>query len=386
MLRVTAIETEQAFEELRAEWTHLLQESSSDTVFLTWEWAMSWWTSYGSGKRLYILKVEDDGRLIALAPLYRSTWRPLGILAYRRLHLIGDGSWDSDYLDFIATTGDERRAVQAIVTFLLDHRREWDILLLNEIPQCSENLKLLRDQLRQHARFWIETEVGCTYAPLPTDWHDYLKGLKPRMRTKIRSLTTRLEQGFSVRFDCCEQPDELPERFDSLFNLHHQRWQGKSQDGVFGSAAKRQFYKEIARRLLAAGWLRFYSLAVDGCYVAHEYCLEYQNRLFLLQEGFDPRWEEHGVGNVLRAYVFRDCINRKVVGYDFLGGITAHKLSWGGTPKTSVRLTVALPGVKTRLLFGLQRARALTVRGLKSILPKALIEIMRRASAGPAIA
>ena len=385
-LRVTAVDTERAFEELRVEWTRLLLESSGDTVFLTWEWAAAWWGTYGSDKELYILKVEDDGRLIGLAPLYRASRRLLGVLPYRTLRFIGDGSWDSDYLDFIAAAGRERRVVHAIARFLLDHHRHWDVLSLNEVPRSSVNLEVLRERLKNDTRFWRETERGCTYVPLPSDWDGYLRGLKPRMRTKIRSLTARLEHGFSVTFDCCQRPDELPERLESLFDLHALRWQGKSHDGVFVSPAKRQFYREVARRFLPVGWLRLYSLMVDGRYVAHQYCLEYQHRLFLLQEGFDPRWEGWGVGNVLRAYVFRDCIDRKVVGYDFLAGITPHKLSWGGQPKTNVRVTAALGNVRARLLFGFQRSRELTIRVLKSVLPKALIAIMRRANTAPAAA
>ncbi len=386
VLLVTVIRNDGAFDDLRPEWTRLLQESASDTVFLTWEWARSWWTSYGAGRELYVLRVEDEGRLIALAPFYRSTWRALGVLPYRRLHLIGDGSWDSDYLDLIVSSGDESRAVPAIVKFLLDHRRDWDILFLNEVPQSSGNLKTFRDLLRGRTSFWVETEVGCTHAALPTDWDDYLKTLKPRMRTKIRSLTSRLEQGHRVTFDSCERPEELPGRLESLFDLHRQRWHGKQQDGVFGTPSKRRFYLEVAGRFLPLGWLRFYSLAVDGRYVAHEYCLEYQNRLFLLQEGFDPAWEERGVGNVLRGYVFRDCIGRKLAAYDFLGGVTAHKLSWGGTQKTSVRITMALPTLKARLLFGAQAAREASVRRLKLVLPTAWTEVLRRARARVAAA
>jgi len=154
-----------------------------------------------------------------------------------------------------------------------------------------------------------------------------------------------------------------------LFRLHRLRWQTKNREGVFVSVNKRRFYYEMSSNFLAKDWLRFYSLAVGNKYVAHQFCFEYKETMFLLQEGFDPEWADLGIGNVLRAHVFRDCIERGVKRYDFLGGATPHKQSWGGTIKNSLRVAVGKPLPKNALFFGVPRILDAGKDSLKAVLP-----------------
>ena len=141
--KIWVVEDEAELDHLREDWNRLLQQSSSDTVFLTWEWATAWWRSYGAKKKLWILKVEKNGELVGLVPLYKSNLK-FGFFHYRGLYLIGDGSWDSDYLDAIIKTGEEEFVTRSIVTFLLEHQAQWDLLFLNEVPEISLNLELFR--------------------------------------------------------------------------------------------------------------------------------------------------------------------------------------------------------------------------------------------------
>src|SRR5262245_12796700 len=100
---------DQEFLALRAEWNDLLSRSSSDTIFLTWEWLSSWWESYaGAGDVLQIIVVRDrTSELIGILPLYRRIQRWMPLRPIKTLRFIGDGSWDSDYLDAILLQGRE---------------------------------------------------------------------------------------------------------------------------------------------------------------------------------------------------------------------------------------------------------------------------------------
>lgn len=381
-ITIGVVEDEAGLARLQQPWTRLLRQSAGDTIFLTWEWATAWWRSYGAGKRLWILQVERDGELIGLLPLYRGPVVLYRVFSYRGLYFLGDGSWDSEYLDLIAKSGEEEVIARAVVAFLLEHRGDWDLLFLHEVPVSSVSLPCLRRLFQEAGCYWRQTEVPCATVALPGNWEDYLKRLKPRMRTKVRSLIRELEARCTVRFDSCRKEDDLPTRLESLFELHNMRWSHEGRRGVFESRDKRRFYQEMASLFLARGWLRFYSLTVDGAYVAHQFCFEYGNRMFLLQEGFDPHRTEAGVGNVLRAYVFRDGIERKVEVYDFLGGVTSHKLSWGGEVKHSLRAAVGRPGWKTKAYFVLPRAMELAKRGVKALLPSGILRWARSLRTG----
>jgi len=290
----------------------------------------------------------------------------LGPIRYRALFLIGDGSFDSDYLDWITRRGRERDVVRAVLDRLRLDQADWDLLLVNEVPARSPILAALRTCILKLGWHWSESRVPCARVPLPATWDEYLRMLKPRMRTKIRSLARTLEQTFRIQYDRCTDDSDLENRLHSLFDLHQRRWAAEGKPGVFQTPEKRRFYDLMTRRFLDRGWLRFYSLRAQGSYVAHQLCFERDGTMFLLQEGLDPDWFEHGAGNALRAYVIRDCIERGLTGYDFLGGVTPHKLSWGSTVNHSVRIVTGPRSIRNGLLFGARRARGIARRLLRN--------------------
>jgi CelD/BcsL family acetyltransferase involved in cellulose biosynthesis len=260
--------------------------------------------------------------------------------------------------------------VRAFVGIHADRHSGWDVLHVNDIPEKSPNINLFRTQLKRLRCAVDESEVPCAFVELPATWEEYLRMLKPRMRSKIRSLVRRAEDDKTLTFDMCASEDDLHHRLQSLFLLHNARWRAVGKPGVFESDAKTAFYAEMGRLFLERGWLKFYSLATDDGYVAHQYCFERNGTIFLLQEGYDTQYEQYPVGNVLRAHVMRDCIERGVSVYDFLGGVTRHKLSWGASTKKSCRIATASSGILPGVKFSVPRLVPKSKKLLKRHLTK----------------
>ena len=363
-LRVSAL-AEQDLAALTPEWELLLARSASDTIFLSPEWIQSWWSAYHAGRDLVALRIDDESGLVGLALMYRKDEQIVQGLRQPALAFVGDGSADSDYMDWISARGRESDVVRAVLDHLTTRTPKWDLLVLREIPDSSQHLGPLQALARE--RGWtVHTEqVPCARVQLPRTWDDYLRTLKPRMRTKVRSVLREFEGNPEARFDRCTTPDDIEPRLQSLYDLHNRRWDMEGKRGIFHAEDKRSFYSLLTPRLLARDRLRFYSLSVAGRYVAHQYCFEYGRRMFLLQEGLDPEWFEHGAGNALRAHVFRDCVERGLDVYDFLAGVTQHKLSWGAEVVHSVRLTLGPPSIRNRIAFTARDAREAAKRLLR---------------------
>jgi len=347
-------------------WNRLLRSSAADTVFLTWEWVISWHEAYGGNRPLRIVVVAEGNDWIGIAPLVERRFVSEAGLAFRALGILGDGSGDSDYLDWISLRGREPDVVGAVTRHLAESPGAWELLLVNEIPETSPHVPLLRDAAREHRWSFESRAVPCARARLPETWEGYLAGLKPRMRTKVRRVVRSLVEEQGARFDRVERAEELPERLTSLYDLHNRRWQAEGKHGVFEGASKRAFYESLSARFLERRWLRFYSLRVGDRFVAHQYCFEYGKTMFLLQEGLDPDWFDHGAGNALRALVFRDAIEGGLTSYDFLSGVTEHKRSWGAEEHRSLRLLIGRPtaknGLRRAIGSGLAAARLVKAR------------------------
>src|SRR5438105_5931328 len=142
-MKVVEIRSEAEWRKLQPAWEALLRQSASATIFLTWEWTTAWWSAYGKSRELRILAAYDeDGVLRGVAPLCRQTMRKYGHTV-QALSFVGDASNDSDYLDFIIARGYEE---QVMAAFQEHWRKEWNgaVLLINEIPENSPNLPLLK--------------------------------------------------------------------------------------------------------------------------------------------------------------------------------------------------------------------------------------------------
>src|SRR4030095_4787461 len=98
------------------------------------------------------------------------------------------------------------------------------VLELNEIPATSHNLPFLKGLAESQRLLWLEDDIPCGTVHLPQTWEEHLANLKPRFRTKLRSVLRSLEGGSEVRTAFCEDAEEVERLLPRLFDLHTKRW------------------------------------------------------------------------------------------------------------------------------------------------------------------
>lgn len=340
-MRVMEIRDEAGLRELKPVWQELLGATASNTIFQSWEWAAAWWAAYGSDGDLRILEVLDDtGVPRGIAPLRAGTMRRYGRSA-PALSFLGDGSNDSDYLDFILAAGCEAPVMAAVNEYLAGELRRGTVVQLNEIPEHSPSFAPLAGLAAAKKLIWQGSDVPCGSVPLPDSWSDYLAMLRPRFRSKIRSVLRNLEGRPEVSFGICRTAEDLDRLLPVLFDLHTRRWAHDGKPGVFGWKQKREFYSVLSRLLLERGWLRFTWLGWNDRILACQYGFGYKGVYSQLQEGYEPAAEHWNPGIALRAWSVQQFIQEGLREYDFLGGIGRHKSDWGALVKQSKRIALA---------------------------------------------
>jgi CelD/BcsL family acetyltransferase involved in cellulose biosynthesis len=327
-LSIRIYKTLEELESLRPAWEELLSEFSGATTFSSWEWLIPWWRAYGEGRELLVLAFFDDAaRLIGLAPLQISQRRVAFSLKLRVLGLWGDGSGDSDNLDFPMRAGCEEQVAAALLDFVGRERKQWDICEFNTMPPDSPVAGSLAKLLSRHGWKTDNGQISCSSISLPETWKAYLGHLSSKERGKIGYYTNRLHKKYRTCFHRCTV-EEIPQRLETLFALHQKRWQLLNQPGSFKWAARRQFYYELADLLAAQDKLEFWLLELDGRIVAAQFGFGYRETVFQLQEGFDPAYSADSVGYVLRAHVIQQLILQGVRRYDFLAYDAPSKARW----------------------------------------------------------
>lgn len=371
-MRVVRYRTWEELQPLAARWNQLLSASSSDTLFLTWEWCEAWWKNYGAARPLFVLAAWEEDRPLGIAPFYVDVVRRWGG-KWKCLRLVGDGSHDSDYLDCFAERGREAEVVRAFLDYLQAETTEWDWLESYATPAGSACLNALTTAARERGWQFAAEPIPCATVSLPSSWDEYLAGLRPRFRTKLRSCLAELEQQLRSLPKECGSEQELDSWLEELFDLHARRWSTRGQSGVFGNSAKRAFYRDISRSMLHRGWLAFHRLDWAGRPLALQYGFRYRSRFYLLQEGYDPGFENQRPGMALRTWLMRHWIEAGLEEYDFLAGVTPSKMEWGSREKTSLRVVLAPPSMAAWVCLKVPQLRRQIKERARSLVPEALL-------------
>lgn len=371
-MRVECHQNWAELEALRWPWDSLLAASASDTVFLTWEWACAWWSSYAAGRSLYVLTAWESDLLVGVAPFYLDPVRRWG-RTWSCLRLIGDGSNDSDYLDCFTARGSERTVMRAFVEHLDCNRNNWDEIELHGPMKDSPCLAAFAQFAHEHCWKISAETIPCATLRLPASWNEFLQSLKPRMRTKVRSGLTILDEQIHSTPRECRNVEELRQWLSILFDLHTRRWATAARPGIFRDSAKCHFYQEISRVMLERGWLSLYRLDWGKRPLALQYGFVYGNRFHLLQEGYDPSFESLRPGLLLRAWLVRHWIECGLEEYDFLAGLASYKIDWGAKQKQSLRLSVAHDWPAALVFLSEPSARKRIKESARRFIPKSAL-------------
>ncbi len=366
-------------ETFAARWERLLASSPRASTFVTREWLGAWWTAFAPGRRLVaLLFLDPAGELLGLALLYQDVLEgPLG-LGLDRLRFVGDGSNDSDGLDFVVRPGNERSCTDAFLSWF-ERQSGAEVCELNTFESDSPTAGWLMRGLKE--RGWANDVFTHPrlVIPLPASWEDYLARLSRDERWRIASHRRKLEKKYRVRIRRCTDETDLPRDLDTLFRLHQKRWEQRGEPGTFASEARRQFYGDVGRRFLARHWLEFWLLEVDDQPLAAQFCFRYGDTLHLLQEGFDPDYAKDRLGSVLRAHVLRQAISEGTRRYDFLGGSADGKMRWDPETWEYLDLHFARPASRGGLYLDLRRAARAAREWLRAHLPPSLFATLRLA-------
>jgi len=352
---IRVIREESGFAALENDWDLLAKNAVDANTFLTHQWLYTWWITYRPKADLRVVVVEGEGRLRGIAPMMLTREGGLG-RAVRRLRFVGDGTSETDHMNFIVDAADRESILDALLSGI--EGLPWQLAHFSQMPEHSDNTQqLLR---RAESKGWLTDTwiVPCPRNMLPDNPDALMKALPGRLRTAIRSARRELTGSHDVEFGMITRQDELPAALEALYRNHASRWQAKGEQGVFVDPRKRDFYAALSEKLLKAGSLRFFFLRVDGKVVAQQFCFEHSGTVLLLQEGFDIDWARNNVGNVLRVMVLEHLIGNGVRIYDFLAGMSRHKRHWSNAVENDLHIRSFRRTLTGRLAHGFAQLKA----------------------------
>ena len=309
MLKLRVIEDFGEFKGLKGVWNKVLQKSLDNDVFSTWEWLWCWWRHFGKKRKLRVLIAEEDGEIVGVAPFMLSRYSFWRFGKLSRIEFIGFPH--ADYNNFLLL----KMNLNYLKLFLrgLKGFSDWDLLDLRDVRSESFSGQAL--QVMAHGRakdpeLRLTDGTFCPYVALPNSIDDFVKGLSSNMRRQLRKNLRRLRENFNVEFKTYRDFSSVDEAMKAFFKLHQERWRSRGKEGAFASKDFRDFHLDVARVFNEKGWLDLHFLTVNDVPVAVDYAFNYNLKEYSYLTGFDPKFGQFGVANLLRAHLIEECIKR----------------------------------------------------------------------------
>jgi len=334
---------------LKDTWNDILVKSKNNDIFSTWEWLSIWWRHFGEGRKLRILLILDNNKIVAVAPL---TWSKYNILHFGNLTKIEFiGSPQSDYNNFILTER-ETECLKLFLNYLNEQYNDWDCLELSDISESTVSVKLLREILSKRLLGGqLEERVTflCPYVNLPDSTEIFMSRLSGNMRRNLRRRMRKLSEKYRVKVKTHNGFNSLEEAMNAFYKLHQIRWKTQGFSGVFAEKKLRDFHLDIAKHFAEKGWLGLYFLTANDKPIAASYSFNYKQKKYEYLTGFDPEYSHYGVGNLIRRHAVEDCIRRGLKEYDLMRGDEPYKSSWNTKNRKNFELRLIRKGLFARI-------------------------------------
>lgn len=307
------------------------------TVFLTQPWLRNWMDGYGV-KDLRVLTAWEDDRLVAELPLVE---RPGGGRS-RVWTFAGAGELTPNHLDVIGDPRATARAMPGFVRALMDASDSWDVLDLDKLDGQGFLATFMRESFDSLGYATDSAEAAiCPYADLPDTYEEYLRSRGKATRRHAGQALRRLQRKHpDARFEMADSEESVIATMDALTRLHQARWTARGHVGAFAEPRFTEFHRKTALEAFRQGFLRLYSLNIEGDVAAVGYCYRVGDRVEAYQTGFDEAWGDHGPGILLLAHTLERSILEGVRRFDHLEGQESYKSSWCSGRHEDVRLRV----------------------------------------------
>jgi len=361
--------------EVERDWREL--ETRSDrSFFASWSWIGAWLSALPSNIRPELLRVESQGRTIALGVLVRRFLRRHGVFSSRALFLnsTGDPRLDEitiEYNGLLCERGFEHEAAQACIDFLLS-RDDWDEWFLDGLQDSG----LSRRVPAREVDWALSRQAKCHHVDLEVlrrSGGEYLALLGSNTRHAIRRSIREYEKLGPLVLENAATPEQAAAFLSGLTQLHQAYWQAKGLSGSFANPFFVEFHGRLLRSLFAEGSIQLLHLRAGNQSVGYLYNFVDRGRVYNYQSGFNYALCPHSHGHPgLVAHSYAVEFNRTLGHrfYEFMAGEGQHKQTLALGSTDMVWLVARRPRLNFLLEDCLRWVRARTLQTFSEVRKK----------------
>lgn len=350
MIEIDFISELSEFRRLRSAWNELLKSQPSENmVFLTHEWFHCWWKRFSKASHLYVIVAKDNDKIIGIAPLMirKVFFRGLPV---KLVSFIENGN--SLHNNFIVDKARRTKVLQAIIEELFRRKQEWDLIEINNIPEDSLNIGILRDILIKKSILFAEKNgLNSPYLKIELDWESYLKRRSGKSRKTLRNIQNRFKKQGDFLIQRIDDLEGYEKVKPQLYDIARNSWMEEIGDSL-NSPANRLFFDELSHAASERGWLIIWLLQLNGEPIAFEYHLKYKGKVHALRASHKKTYSNMSPGVFLDYHIIKHLFeSRDIDEYDLGGSADFYKRKWTKDHRNHINVHIFKKSIYSRLLY-----------------------------------
>lgn len=324
------IDSTQAFEALGEEWNAL-----TDETLRSHEWHLAWWKQFGEENQLRIYGFRVDNRLVGILPMFVDRW-----MGQSRIRYLGSGDTCTDYARII---GDSRYHADFSEQVAKNLTRNLGMGMVELEGTTESDSRLLVTDLTTNNYWRYQKNLEPTWVlDLPGTWKEFIANSKKSLRRKIKKADSRLNSP-EFRVESSLENLTVEEAFETLVELHQDRFTSQGKPGVFADSRFYHFLKEATESLHQKQKIEilvgYYN---EEPFIAQIY-LSHPCGPKLYQAGIRSTHMHLEPGHFLLTFAVRRAIENGFEQFDMLRGNHAYKPYWGAQPRELFKLRMVSP-------------------------------------------
>ena len=318
-MKVVRITEFDHFMDLAKEWNSFLYASGLDCVFLTHEWFSSWWESLSGRNSLEVLLFKDDqDQIIGIAPLM-TDGRSLRFIASHEV---------TDYCDFLFLQDKKEEIYKSLLRYFSENYLDLTHLEFINIRSSSPTCVLIPELASDYGLSYSlrETEVTPVLS-VPSDYEDYIKGLKRKNRHELRRKLKRIERLKGIKLKKITETRHLLRAIESFISLHKKS--SPEKQAFWTTEGMPDFFKNVIHRFSKKGWVEMNVLFFEDSLISALLNFLYGNEVLFYNVAYDLEYALFSPGFYLFHASIVEAISSGKSSIDFLRGREKYKYDFG---------------------------------------------------------
>jgi hypothetical protein len=236
---------------------------------------------------------------------------------------------------------DEQAGIKSIVSYLSDHRQDWDLLQIFE-QQKGESLDVMKQAFRDSGLWLGDKESSlCYYLDCTEPWDEFLASKSRKFRKNLRAAGRKLEKQGGLQYRVYRKWSDIEEQIGVYREIERRSRKEADGVGIASSAESLAFYYSIAEAFAEKDSFCMRVLTLDDKPIVATFGIYFDKVFYSLQITHDLAYSNASPGTYLELLELEECYGEDDCKlYDFLGSFVSNKSRLSSTKRLTESLHV----------------------------------------------